>query len=502
MANSVSWVCHCTSTTRGAPATATLLYGVSLSMTYGYNLERRSSGIYYFRQTIFDGSKQVSKRVSLHTRNPKVAKILAIQIKARIEMIDPNNIRKFEVQFDDRNQIKSVSVTSPEDSIQLQEFLKLREIHKAEEHKREIEKLREIERIKRNSEAEESKKIKKERELEEFLSTEKGQQKLALYERILSSLEVKKPIENSKSLQDLVKDYLSNLKVGKGTIYRYETTIDKFISYCDNFKIKTIDGIDRKLAFSYIQYLQKTEKKADKTIKNIIAVLSTFYNYLVTIGEAKEANPFVGHRLEVEETQRQPFTGKELEKIFTNEWLKSNKKLYFICLLLLTTGARPNEICQLWTDDIYEEDGIYNIRITENKDRGQTLKTKASKRTIYLHQILIDNGFLDYLKSRPSGMVFDLRKPSAKTYSTFISEDFSKFLRSIGIDGKTMYFFRHTVNNRLKQYGVNSEIRQDLVGHEGQGTNEKIYSKKHSPINLKNATEKILSYENLNLFTN
>jgi integrase len=473
-------------------------------MGFGLNLERRDGGVYYFRQTYFVDGKQRSKRTSLKTKSLKVARFLAIQIKSRIDMSSKiPDVSKFEVHFDGNNNIKSVKVDGTEDSIQLMKFIELREVHRAEEHKREIEKLKELERIKRQNELEEREKIKKERELEEFLETEQGQKKLALYKKIHSSIKVKDE-ENqnisSKSLDDLMKNYIDGLRVGKGTLWKYENLIGKFISYCSNFKITTVDGIDRKLVFSYIQYLKKTEKKQDKTIKNIFATLSTFYNFLITSGETKEQNPFVGHRLEVEEEERQPFTDEELKKIFTSDEFLSNKKLYFICLLLLTTGARPNEICQLWTDDVVKEDDIYTIRITENKERKQTLKTKASKRKIYLNKLLVENGFIEYFDGKKLGMIFDLKKPSTKTYSTFISEDFSKFLRSIGIPEKTMYFFRHTVNNRLKQFGVNSEIRQDLVGHEGQGTNEKIYSKKHSPKNLKDATEEILTYKELGIF--
>jgi integrase len=195
-----------------------------------------------------------------------------------------------------------------------------------------------------------------------------------------------------------------------------------------------------------------------------------------------------------------PFSNEELQKIFNNDKLKLNKKLFFVCLLLVTTGARPNEICQLWTDDIYQDNGIYKIRIVENEARDQSLKTKSSKRIIYLNSIVEKFGFIEYIKNQKDGMIFDLKKPKKKTYSTFISLDFTEILRSIGIEKKTMYCFRHTVVNRLKQYLVLQSINEDLVGHEGKGTNATVYSQQHSAENLKKRNRRNSSIQRSEFF--
>jgi integrase len=145
--------------------------------------------------------------------------------------------------------------------------------------------------------------------------------------------------------------------------------------------------------------------------------------------------------------------------------------MFFICLLQLTTGARPNEICQLWTDDIeINQDGIHQIRFVEIEKRQQNLKTKASDRQIYLDKLLIKFGFIEYLGKRKLGMVFDLNKPTQKNWSTFISAHFTKILRQIGIEKKTMYCFRHTATSRFLDHRVDKKIVQDLVGHEGKET--------------------------------
>ncbi len=453
-------------------------------MTYGRLLERRKNGTFYFRQVYQYNGKQIAKRISLKTSDITVARFLALQFKARIEMIDFNNVKKFDVSYDDNGNIKSVNVKSESDAQNLQEFLKLQEIHKAEAHKRDIEKLK--------LQQEFDKKI-TDKKKEEFLKSEKGE----LYQKLEAKL------IHKEKLTQLKDAYIAELEVTENTKYKYNLFIGKFITYANSLNVFDLSGIDRKLVYAYLLYLRNFEHKSDSTIKNIFNNLSSFFNHLIRTGEAiNQVNPFVGHKLkdDKDDKNRLPFTNDELQNIFSSDKLQSNKKLFFVCLLLVTTGARPNEICQLWTDDIYIDNGIYKIRIVENSNRDQTLKTKSSERVIYLNSILEEFNFTEYLKSKKLGMIFELKKPAQKTYSTFISQDFTELLRSIGIEKKTMYCFRHTVIDRLKQSLVLKSINEDLVGHEGQGTNAKVYSQQHSAENLKKETEEILKYREIEYF--
>jgi len=455
-------------------------------MTYGIQLEKRKFGIYYFRQTIQVGEKQVVKRVSLHTKDTKVAKFLAIQIKARIDMVDLSKLKKFEVEYDGNHQIKSVKVNGDADARNFQEYLKLLELHKAEEHKREIERLR------LKQEFEDKEKVK-------FTQSPQGQELASLRASLQNNL--KPTVEHGVDLESLKTEYLKNLKVSAGTKYKYTAVIARLIRYAASVQIRTIDGITRKFVYGYLLHMRNTEKKSDKTITNEFNALSTFYNHLFRVGETKEAsNPFVKHNLEYDEEERESFTSEDLEKIFSAPEIKENKTLFYILLLLVTTGARPNEVCQLWTDDVAidpQTGQFYIINFVEDVARNQTLKTKTSKRKIYLNDLLVKAGFISYLSERGKGMVFDLKRPALKNYSTFISEDFTKILRRLGITKKTMYCFRHTVISRMGSAFVHEKVNRDMVGHEGQGTNEVVYQDPLIPGILKTATEEILSYKDV-----
>jgi hypothetical protein len=221
-------------------------------MTYGRLLERRKNGVYYFRQVFQYNNKQISKRFSLRTTDIVQARFMALQFKARIEMIDFNNLKKFDVAYDDNGNIKSVSVKNENDAKNLQEFLKLQELHKAESHKRDIEKIKFQQSLIEKDLLDKKK--------EEFFDSEKGQ----LYEKLQSKLKPK------EKLTELKNNYINNLEVTENTKYKYNLFIGKFIDYANNAKVYDLAGVDRKLIYAYLLHLRRQEGKSDGTIKKYL----------------------------------------------------------------------------------------------------------------------------------------------------------------------------------------------------------------------------------------
>ncbi|WZB63113.1 hypothetical protein WJ970_08695 [Achromobacter xylosoxidans] len=99
-------------------------------------LEQRR-GYYYFRQVAIINGKQKAKRISLKTKDLKIAKMLSIQILASIFQMN----KKFEVQYDDNNNIKSINVKDEADHRLYMEYEEMRQKHLAFKHKQELEKL-------------------------------------------------------------------------------------------------------------------------------------------------------------------------------------------------------------------------------------------------------------------------------------------------------------------------------------------------------------------------
>ena len=159
-----------------------------------------------------------------------------------------------------------------------------------------------------------------------------------------------------------------------------------FVRFCDTKEVTQSSQIDRTLVWDYIVYLRNEEKMSDNTIKNKLTPLSTFYNHLKRIGEVTTDNPFSGHSFKIEKQKEHHFQLKSLTKFLLVKSCLTTRPFY-ITLILLTSGARPSEICQLYADDIKEEENnIFSIRITSNEQREQSIKMSgAIEKSIYTH---------------------------------------------------------------------------------------------------------------------
>lgn len=444
------------------------------------NLEKRQDGTFYFRRTYYLNGKQKAVRTSLKTKSYKTARILAIHILSGIGvdkllsdlLSKTKDIKKFEVEYDENRNIKKLAVKDAADNQNFLEVQDKLEMHRQAEHKRAIE-----------------------------LQQLKNQASVNNHSISLIAI-------HGTGISDLLYEYIESIGVTNDVKSKYCRVIGDFVAFCTHNKIQSLPQVNRKFVFSYLKNL-RANNKSDKTIKNNFGVLNTFWNFQIKAGEIETASPFSGHSFDVGDEGREPFSLEELNKIFASDFVTQNQQNKFILLLLLTTGARPTEICQLWNDDIYQQIDestgqlVWVIRITKNTKRGQTLKTKSSNRFIYLHDLLIQKGFLEFLKSKPVGMLFKLTKPAQKTWSVFFSNDFSALLKDrLHIENKVLYCFRHTTNNRLKNKLVNVEVRENFLGHKPLGTNADDYSKAHTPANLKQLTEAHLFFSEVESINN
>ncbi|MCX8875269.1 MULTISPECIES: site-specific integrase [Vibrio harveyi group] len=235
----------------------------------------------------------------------------------------------------------------------------------------------------------------------------------------------------------------------------------------------------------------KTEKLADYTIKKDIEVCSTFFNWCISRGYAKE-NPFrYINRSKLNKTnKRQIFTPIELERIFTCHLYKKESLLhsyyYWIPLLLRYTGARLNELCCLEKEDLKSIEGIYYLSINDESE-NKRIKNSCSHRSIPLHRELIRLGFIDFVNRIPSGRIFSSLKPIDGYYSHSASNWFSRVRQRLNLGiGKDAHSFRHTFTDELYQNEVPEDIIVNLVGHGSSNSGKisitrSVYSKGFDP---------------------
>ncbi|MFA7413293.1 MAG: site-specific integrase [Rhizobium sp.] len=156
---------------------------------------------------------------------------------------------------------------------------------------------------------------------------------------------------------------------------------------------------------------------------------------------------------------------------------------YWVPLLSMYNGGRREENCGLLIDEIENGDELPCFRFENNRLRA--LKTPQSKRRVPIHPELIRLGFLDYVEAlRDAGheLLFpELRAANGVTPMGDVFDDSWQKMRAVALptakeDGKVFHSLRHWCNNEMKQRGIRSEIRKDIIGHVNGDMNEGRYT--------------------------
>ncbi|WDK30361.1 site-specific integrase [Xanthomonas campestris] len=192
-------------------------------------------------------------------------------------------------------------------------------------------------------------------------------------------------------------------------------------------------------------------------------------------------NPASGH---VSYSQREKRARKKLgfkaydraqiQALFAPEALaKLSESARWASLIGLYTGARASEVGQLLMKDVFEEDGIPCIRISDEGEH-QKVKTEVSLRTVPLHPELLKMGFLEWVnQKRKAGKtrLFPAAKAAAVNgQGNWITKAFSRHLAEVGKGWEPakrgFHSLRKTFIQELQGAGVASELRAQIVGHE------------------------------------
>ncbi|MDF2182840.1 site-specific integrase [Neptuniibacter sp. CAU 1671] len=240
------------------------------------------------------------------------------------------------------------------------------------------------------------------------------------------------------------------------------------------------------------------------TFNNYVKNLTTVFTHAVR-EEYCQKNPLEGLKINLRgkvSEQRARYTNEELKKLF--EGIKSAKqddrKPYreWLPLLGLYTGARLNELCQLYLDDVAVINGIHCLHIRALKS-DQKLKNTSSERIIPIHTKLFEAGFLEFVeKQRSLGaerLFPELSLHKRNGYGHIPSRWFAGVRDKLGLKGgdekKDFHSFRHTVADHLKQLGVTESLVGALLGHSTGGVTFGRYGKDYEPEKLVEVVERL-----------
>jgi integrase len=146
--------------------------------------------------------------------------------------------------------------------------------------------------------------------------------------------------------------------------------------------------------------------------------------------------------------------------------------------LMAYSGARVNEITQLRSEDIFEQDGVWAMRLTP--DAG-TIKAK-SLRLVPLHRHLIEQGFLEFATLRSSGPLF--YNPARRRSDNAINRQANRlgsklasWVRSLGIEGvKPNHAWRHLFNTLAVRHEIDQRSTFAILGHSSGNVNQQYGS--------------------------
>jgi integrase len=312
----------------------------------------------------------------------------------------------------------------------------------------------------------------------------------AVFERYKET-QLRAAIGNEKSVERTLNDYSSVIKRfdefsnGKSVSQITKTDIGHFRDLLLRLPSRPRREITSKSLEDQIKIAasENLPLLSPNTARKQMMALSSVLEYAFEVG-LSDSNPARGatrrltQSIERVSGEFKQYSQSDLVKIFsspifTQGFRPSNgaygEAVYWLPLLAYYTGARVEELAQLYVSDVKQEKGIHYLHITADK-ADKSVKNKGSVRKVPLHKHLVALGFIDYVSQQPAdGRVFSkLTKGSDGRYANKISTWLSYQWRNkldIRQDIKPMHGFRHTWKTLARDVGIPKEVSDAITGH-------------------------------------
>ena len=242
-----------------------------------------------------------------------------------------------------------------------------------------------------------------------------------------------------------------------------------------------------------------------KTIARHFSALGGFFTYAKRHGLIDGDNPAHGFEFPRNgrvNSGRQMWSGEPLRKLFKSPvWtgchpvyrsqvgpkiIRDDK--FWLPLLGLYHGNRLEEFAQLRREDVKQEAGIWYLDV--HGEDGRQIKNDQSARRVPIHPAIEAMGFLEYVSAtapKAGDMLFPLLKPGGpdKKVGYYFTKWWTAYRKSVGVyePGLDYHSFRHGVTTKLFAARTPRDIIDELTGHEGEGTSQRVY-KHDTPLPL------------------
>ena len=235
---------------------------------------------------------------------------------------------------------------------------------------------------------------------------------------------------------------------------------------------------------------------ADSTINKILSRFSSFCKWAAN-EDIILKNPACGLKIKVNkrpDEEKRPYTRDELQRVFDGYIYKGKVPArsqpapyqFWMPLLGIYTGARINELAQLYVRDIRREDGIWVFSILDDAE-DKRVKSVNSRRIFPLHPMLERLGFIDYVRTMKKAghvRIFPELPRSRDGYGQVPSKWFGRYTKRYGIE-PNFHALRHTVATHLKRAGYQEKMVAEMLGHvRGETESFRRYGKAYGPAAL------------------
>jgi integrase len=284
-----------------------------------------------------------------------------------------------------------------------------------------------------------------------------------------------KPEGAALSLGAIFKAYAEEAQLAPSTVKRWSPVIDRLVAHLghdDPRRITRTNIVDWKTS------LLKAGT-SNITVRDVyVAAAKATLQYSADQGILAD-NPAVGVKVRVKAATHEREKGFEegeantilaatlrppSQKIST-EMAAARRWIPWICAY---GGARVNEITCLTGRDFIVHDGIPMMRI-----RAETNKTRKW-RMVPLHTHLVEQGLLEYVKSRGARPLFYDPKRSrggsaANPHFKKVGERLAEWVRSLGIDARVApnHGWRHRFTSVARFVAMPEDVRHFIQGHAG-----------------------------------
>jgi len=232
-----------------------------------------------------------------------------------------------------------------------------------------------------------------------------------------------------------------------------------------------------------------------RTINKYLQTYASLFRWAKRHGYVAE-NPFDGLAMRTAKAklgnERVGFTADELAKIASalRDPTTGPQQHLWGALIAMHTGARLNEVAQLFLSDIRQIDDIWCFDINANGP-GKRLKNAQSARIVPVHPWLIAHGLLSYAENKRARRVERLFPEYPYTKSDGFGRNLGRWFNekllvdlSIKRDDVSFHSLRHSVQQQLSGATVPLPYVQAILGHEQGNTTLDTYNRSGFPPRL------------------